>query len=343
MQTAFTRLIGIEVPIINGPFGSPELAAAVSNAGGLGQLSITWQSLEGIAAGVREIRQRTNKPFVVNMVLLETQSEQEVRAKLATALECGANAVSFHWDNPSKYLQQIHDAGAKVLATVGTAEEARAYAAAGADAIIAQGWEAGGHAKSEIALSVLVPRVFDSVRVPVIAAGGIADGRGLVAALALGASGVVMGTRFVASLETNHHPEYQQHLIVSSENNTYRTELFDQGWANAPHRVIRNSTVKDWERAGKPEGSDRPNHGEILARDANQQPVVRYSEDTPKHGWTGNLEAAALYAGQSVGLVHDVLPADEIVRKIMLEASAAIQNLKIQNITIQNMQQSQQV
>jgi nitronate monooxygenase len=338
VQTSFTKLMGIKVPIINGPFGSPELAAAVSNAGGLGQLSITWQSLEGITAGVREVRQRTSKPFMVNMVLLETQSEQEVRAKLATALECGANAVSFHWDDPSKYLQQVHDAGAKVLATVSTAEEARAYAVAGADAIIAQGWEAGGHAKSEIALSVLVPRVFDSVHVPVIAAGGIADGRGLVAALALGASAVVMGTRFVASLETNHHAQYQQHLIASSENDTYCTELFDQGWANAPHRVIRNSTVKDWEHAGKPEGNNRPNHGEILARDANRQPVVRYSEDTPKRGWTGNLEAAALYAGQSVGLIHEILPAEEIVRKIMLEASTTIQN-----ITMQTVQQSQQV
>jgi nitronate monooxygenase len=333
MQTSFTTLFGIEVPIINGPFGSPELAAAVSNAGGLGQLSITWQSLEGIKNSVSELRKRTESPFMVNMVLLETQSEEENRAKLAVALECGANAVSFHWDNPSKYVQQVHDAGAKVFATVGTTEEARAYADAGADAIIAQGWEAGGHAKSEIALSILIPRVADAVRVPVIAAGGIADGRGLVAALALGASGVVMGTRFVASLETNHHPEYKHQLITANENDTFRTELFDQGWPNAPHRVLRNSTVNTWERAGNPSGDNRPNMGEILARDANQQPVVRYSEDTPKRGWTGNLEATALYAGQSVGLISDVLPAEKIIQQILLEASA----------TFHNIQQSQQV
>jgi NAD(P)H-dependent flavin oxidoreductase YrpB (nitropropane dioxygenase family) len=147
----------------------------------------------------------------------------------------------------------------------------------------------------------------------VVAAGGIADGRGLVAALALGASGICMGTRFLASAEATTHPVHQERLFQASETDTVYTRLFDVGWPGAPHRALRNSTITQWEAAGRPPSGQRPGEGDVIGHSAEGRPIVRYRSLTPLVGTTGTIEGMSLYAGQSVGLVTQSQPVGDIV------------------------------
>jgi NAD(P)H-dependent flavin oxidoreductase YrpB (nitropropane dioxygenase family) len=157
--------------------------------------------------------------------------------------------------------------------------------------------------------------------VPVIAAGGIADGRGLAAALALGASGVWIGTRFLASKEAAIHPRYRQLVLQATEDDTvYLEELFNVGWPKAPHRVLRNSTVAAWEAAGHPATGQRPGEGEVVATSKSAGPIVRYRSYTPGPDAEGDIDALSLWAGQSAALVRKIQPAAEIVREIESEA-----------------------
>jgi nitronate monooxygenase len=175
---------------------------------------------------------------------------------------------------------------------------------AGVDVVVAQGWEAGGHVWGEVATLPLVPRVVDAVYpTPVVAAGGIADGRGVAAVLALGAAGAWIGTRFLMSEEALAPPTYRELLMRACEADTVYSRIFDQGWPNAPHRALRNSTIKRWEEAGCPPSGRRPGEGETIAAFPGGEPVQRYADVHPVSGMIGELEALALYAGQSVGLV----------------------------------------
>jgi NAD(P)H-dependent flavin oxidoreductase YrpB (nitropropane dioxygenase family) len=233
---------------------TPTLAAAVSNAGGLGMLPLTWTPADEIAKSVAEVRRRTERPFGVNLGLAWDQ-----QARLAAVLETGVSIVSFFSGDASRVLGVAHVAGAIVFVTVGTAEEGRVAAAAGADVVVAQGWEAGGHVSGTVSTLALVPRVIDAVApVPVVAAGGIADGRGLAAVLALGAAGAWVGTRFLAASEADIHPDYRRRILAAGESDTFYGTLFDRGWPAAPHRTLRNSTVEAWERAGRPASGSRP-------------------------------------------------------------------------------------
>src|SRR5919106_4920563 len=184
-DTAFCRLVGIDLPIVQAPVGgitTPALAAAVSEAGGLGMLSITWRDPNTLRALLRDTRARTAKPFAVNLVL-----EWDPAERLAIALEERVRIVSFFWGDPAPWVEQIHAAGGIVLHTVASAAEACQAVNAGVDVIVAQGWEAGGHVRGEVSTLALLPQVVDAVvPIPVVAAGGIGDGRGLVAVLALG-------------------------------------------------------------------------------------------------------------------------------------------------------------
>ncbi len=201
--------------------------------------------------------------------------------------------------------------------------------ACGVDMVVAQGWEAGGHVRGTVTTTALVPVVVDAVAlVPVIAAGGIADGRGLAAAIALGASAAWIGTRFLASEEAPIHADYLDRIIGAGEDDTvYSQDLFDIGWTNATHRVLHNSTVAQWQAAGCPPPGARPGEGEVIVTSDTLGPVVDYQSDTPPSDGTGNIDAMALWADQGVGLVKARQPAGDIVREINDQAEAVFRNL----------------
>jgi nitronate monooxygenase len=268
------------------------------------------------------VRELTSRSFGVNLVLEWDQHE-----RLDALLEAGVRIISLTWGDPTGYADTIHDAGGLLLQTVSSAEEARRAVGAGVDMVVAQGVEAGGHVWGNVATLPLVAAVVDAVDVPVIAAGGIGDGRGIAAALALGASAAWLGTRFLLSEEAPIHERYRQRLVNTNENDTvWLADLFDRGWRHAPHRVLRNSVVDEWEAAGRPSFGARPGEGDVVAhRDG--RPIVRYSATLPLASDEGDLEARALWAGQSVGTVHDVAPAADIVRRLAAECDAAIQRL----------------
>lgn len=327
MITAVCELLGIEIPIVQAPMGGavgPALAAAVSNAGGLGTLALWGADIETLRRQVRETRALTNKPFAVNLNLEFPQEE-----RLDVCLQENVPVISLFWREPSALVARAKAGGAMVLHTVSTAKEARQAVECGVDVIVAQGWEAGGHVRGTVGTMPLIPAVVDAVGpVPVIAAGGIADGRGLAAALALGASGAWIGTRFLASSEVAIHPHYRERLLRATENDTvYLEDLFDIGWPKAPHRVLRNSTVATWEAAGRPATGQRPGEGEVVATSLSRGPIVRYRSYTPAPDAGGDVEALSLWAGQSVGLVHKIQPAAEIVQEIDREAKAIFRRL----------------
>ncbi len=178
----------------------------------------------------------------------------------------------------------------------------------------------------QVATLPLVPRVVDAVApAPVVAAGGIADGRGIAAVLALGAAGAWIGTRFLASLEAQAHPLYVQKVLHAAETETVYSSVFDSGWPNAPHRTLRNSTLTHWEANGSPPGGARPGEGEVIAHSADESPVMRYSAELPGPEVTGEVEAMALYAGQSTGLVSRLQSAQDIVKEMADEAMRTFQ------------------
>ena len=286
--------------------------AAVSAAGGLGMLALTWQGPAQARRSIRRVRELTSRPFGANLVL-----EFPVADLLSVCLDEGVPVISTFWGDPSEAGRRVRAAGALHLHTVGAVDEAVRAAACGVDAIVAQGWEAGGHVRGRSTTMVLVPAVVDAVGpVPVMAAGGIADGRGVAAALALGAQGAWMGTRFLATHEAFTHDVYRRHLVSAAADDTVHTGCFDGGWPGAPHRALRNDTVRRWEEAGSPSSPGRPGEGDVVTVDAVGRPHHRYEDLMPLPGMTGDPAAMAMYAGQSVHLVRDVRPAAEIVAGI---------------------------
>jgi nitronate monooxygenase len=213
----------------------------------------------------------------------------------------------------------VHDAGGVVLHTVGSADEARRAVAAGVDVVVAQGWEAGGHVGGRVATLPLVPAVVDAVApVPVIAAGGIGDGRGVAAVLALGAQAAWLGTRFLLADECRVHERYRRRIAEAVETDTeWYADLYDVGWPNAPHRALRNATAERWERSGRPPSGSRPGEGEPVAARASGEPILRYTSATPAEGMTGDIDALSLWAGQSVALARARRPAAEIVADLV--------------------------
>jgi nitronate monooxygenase len=320
-DTAFTRLVGLEVPIVQAPIGGmarPQLAAAVSNAGALGMLSLTWSGPDEVRSILAEMRAISDRPFGVNLILAWPQED-----RLRLLLDEGVRIVSLFWGDPAQLVPIVHEAGGLVMQTVGSADEARRVVDAGVDIVVARGWEAGGHVTGWVASLPLIPAVVDAVgEVPVVAAGGIGDGRGLAAVLALGASGGWLGTRFVLAAETRAHPVYREAMLAATEDGTVHSSLFDGGWPDAPHRTLRNSTVRAWEEAGRP-SADRPGEGDIVAM-LGDDPIHRYESTSPLDVLEGEVEPLPMWAGQSVGVVREVLPAAEIVRRIADEAADAL-------------------
>jgi NAD(P)H-dependent flavin oxidoreductase YrpB (nitropropane dioxygenase family) len=328
------QTFGIELPIIQAPMGGavgPPLAAAVSNAGGLGML-VPWRAdVDVVRRQIRETRALTSRPFGVNLVLEIPQEE-----RLAVCLDERVPVISFFWRDPSSLVPRAKAAGAIVMHTVGSGADAKQAISCGVDIVIAQGWEAGGHVRGTVATMPLIPAVVDAVSpAPVVAAGGIADGRGLAAALALGASGAWIGTRFLASYEAAIHSRYRERLLAANENDTvFLTNLFDIRWPNASHRTLRNKTIEVWEAAGCPPTGKGPGEGEVIGRSRSIGPIVRYQSYTPGADVDGDIDAMALWAGQSVGLVSTVQSAGEIVRSAspLLIASAVACGLVVGTI-----------
>jgi nitronate monooxygenase len=305
----------MQAPI--GPAATPALVAAVSEAGGIGSLGASWTEPAVLRAQIREIRKATERPFCVNLVLAFDQEE-----RLEIVVAEGVEVISFSWGIRADLVSRAHAGGCRVVAQAGTQAEAAAAVEAGCDAIMAQGVEAGGHVQGDIGLLALVAELARSVPAPVIAAGGIADARGAQAAMSAGAVGVAMGTRFLATPEADVHPEWAARLVAASAADTVLTGVFDGGWPDAPHRVLRNSTYRRWDEAGRPPAGSRPGEGEVVARHGGVE-IERYAADEPRRATAGELEAMCLYAGQGVGLVTAVEPAAELVSRMAAELAAA--------------------
>ena len=314
LRTRICDLLQIEHPIAIGGMGSvysPALIAAVSSAGGFGAMGCHYLTPEQITSGVGEIRQRTNKPFALNFLLFDLSE-----AAFEAALTLRPAALAFAWPRPEQdikaYIDRAHGIGAKVTFMAGGVPEATRAAEAGADVIIAQGTEGGGHVGWQASLP-LIPMVVDAVApIPVLAAGGIADGRGLAAALALGADGVLLGTRFLASEESPLHPNFKQAIVDSDGHDTQLSEIPDIAagnvWPGAMTRSQRNGFIERW--AGR-EWALRQNRAAAQA-------------DIQAARKRGDVHEAPLSMGQDAGLIHDILPAAEIVRRIAAEAEAIL-------------------
>jgi len=312
IRTSLCDTLGIDRPIILGGMGSgttPALVAAVSEAGGLGTLGLNARPADAVAPLVAKVREATAKPFGVNFLMFNLDE-----AAFAAALEARPQVLSLAWARPDQELARpiarAHDAGGVVMYNVGNVKEARRAAEAGADIIVAQGTEGGGHV-GWMGTLPLVPMVVDAVAPkPVVAAGGIADGRGLAAVLALGAQGVLLGTRFLATDESPLHPNFKAAIVESDGHDTELAAFPDtargQLWPGAMARVRRNAFYHRW--AGR----------EWAAREA--QAEITAGLNAARE--SGNADEALLLIGQDAGLIHEVLPAGDVVRQIAADAEA---------------------
>ena len=331
LKTKLCELFGIESPIISAGMGAiamADLAAAVSAAGGLGTLGLGVSSREGIQIEVAAARSRTDRPLAANLIVPFLRP-----GIVAAVARLPIQVLTFFWGDARDHVESIRiarDAGIKAVWQCGSADEARWAKEAGCDAVMAQGFEAGGHVRGETTTLALIPEVRDAIGdTPLIAAGGIADGRGLAAVLALGADGAVFGTRFLASEEVLAHPLYKQRVIEANARDTFHTTLYDVGWPDAPHRVLRTEFVERWEAAGRPATGQRPGEGETIIeiqRGDVSAPLVKYTVMPPADYVEGDLAALPFYAGQSCSLVREILPAGAIVQRIAAEAQAVIEH-----------------
>ena len=325
MKTKMTELFDLEAPIAQAPMGRcapPEMAAAVANAGGLGMLGVSWDSLETIESHIKRVSELTDKHIAMNFCL-----QMDQRERITFALKNGVKIISLFWGDPTPFVDEIKSHGAKLIVSVGSIKNAERAIRAGADALCAQNHEAGGHVYSKVGGFSLTAGVVEVAEDrPVIAAGGITNGRGLASALALGADGVWLGTRFLLSNEAQGHPKYIDVLKNAGHDATVVTELFDLSWPNAPHRIIPNSTYNVWLNKDCKKGESRPGSSDVVAY-RGDKPIYRYDEAGPTVDIKGDIEAMPLYAGQGVGLINDIKPVATIVSDIMSEAKETLSQL----------------
>jgi nitronate monooxygenase len=325
IETPLTERLGCRYPIISAGMGGParsELAAAVSAAGGFGLMGMVRESPQLIEREIAAVRQRTNRAFGVNLIPACTEPKL-LEDELAACFHAGVPAMCFFWDVDVEAIAKAKRAGCLVLYQVGSVADARKAADAGADVIVVQGVEAGGHVWGRRGLSVLLPEVADAVDVPVAASGGIVDGRGLASALALGADGVHCGTVFLASPESFAHDYHKQRLIAAGPGETVHTDLFAINWPpDSPVRVLGNSVTA---AAGGKLWGYHPDElpREVIGEDAGA-PIHRYDTNSPLRATSGDLEAMALYAGDGVARVSAIRPAAEIIDRMMVEAIAVL-------------------
>jgi nitronate monooxygenase len=316
-MTRLQELFGLRFPICQAPTGSiagPALAAAVSGAGALGAMALTWAAPEDAARLIRQVRAVTDAPFQVNYALYQSPRS------LSAALDAGVPVVTFSWGDPAPFLDQVRAAGAKVGIQVTNPAGAWRASDLGADFLICQGIEAGGHVQSTTPLEDLLPRVLDAAHgLPVVASGGLGDGAAIARVLALGADGAMLGTRFVATRESGAHDLYKERLTQASVGETALTVCFDGDWPYAAHRVLRNGTLEGWEASGCPPKGTRPGEGETVGRTASGEPVLRYDDTAPRAGMRGDVLDMALYAGTSSAVIEDIPAAADLVARLWQE------------------------
>lgn len=334
LRTPLTRQLGVEYPIFSAGIGSaavPELAAAVSNAGGFGVVGASAYEQDGLRRLVARTRELTKKPFGLNFIVDDrdrsAEEIEEIRQQVRTGSAERPAVIVVFWGDPQPYVQIAHEYGAKLWIQVGSVEEAESAARAGVDAVIAQGVEAGGHVRGTTSIWTLLPQTVEALRpLPVVASGGIGDAGGIARALQLGAQGVSLGTRFVASDECNAHPSYKQRVVESKASDTVLVDdLFDVWWPKAPHRVLRNRIVDEWVAAGRPPSGKRPGEGTSIGKrrmsDGEVHEWPRYAIGVATPDFDGDLEDAPLWAGESCSVVKDVRPAGDIVRDLAREVN----------------------
>lgn len=329
LHTPLCDLLGIELPILQAGMGyvaRGELCASVSEAGGLGVIGGASLSARGLREEIRKVRDCTDRPFGVDLLFatigraadddVSVRFTNEVQAQIDVVFEERVPVLASGLGDPGPVVPQAHELGMKVLALVGNVKNAVRVARSGVDVVVAQGYDGGGHT-GRIGTLALLPAVIDAVEVPVVAAGGIADGRGLAAALAIGAIGVWMGTRFVASAEAYSHAAYKQRIVEIEDEGTIRTRCF----SGKPCRVIKNDTTQAWEDPELASTIERfPRQFGVIAKWLGEDPYIAGRRQ-------GKTDIGALAAGQSAALIHEVLPAGEIVRRIAAEAEAALARL----------------
>lgn len=317
-MNAFLQEFGIEVPVVQGPMGGisgPDLVAAVCNAGALGILPIWAESIKSSIALIRKTKLLTNKPIAVNLRADLVQTDHVI-----AAIDEDVSIIHLFWGDPANTMPAIKTAGSriKMIATVGDRNTALAAIDAGACALIAQGVEAGGHVLGTTATDKLLNIILEVAGgIPVIAAGGCASGIDLKRLMDLGASAVLFGTAFVVAQESEAHEDYKQAIVAATDGDTARSLCFDILWANAPHRTLINSTFQQWDSAGRPPIGERPGEADVVLKTENGSQLNRYFATPPKRGMTGDITAAAMYAGTGVGGIVDCLPAEKIIKEIV--------------------------
>lgn len=313
LRTPICDLFGIEVPIFLAGMGQvayAEVCAAVSEAGGFGTLGMVGAPPDRIRDEMREVRKRTDKPFGVD--LLAALPEQ-IMAAIDVIIEEGAAAFIAGLGVPTPVVDRCHKAGVKVMSMCGKVQHALRAEEAGCDVVVAQGTEAGGHT-GQVAGMALIPQTVDAVKIPVLAAGSIVDGRGLAAALAFGAQGVWIGTRFIASEEANAARGFKQRIVEANETETKVTRCY----SGKPMRVITNDYVEDWER--------RTNEIQKFP----MQLVASYQAGVTDYTGAAEVDPTRtmMPAGQGIGAIHEILPVREIIRRMMAEAETTISRLR---------------
>ena len=315
MKTRITELFGIQHPILQGGMhfvGLAELASAVSNAGGLGMITgLTLRTPELLAQEIARCRAMTDKPFGVNLTFLPTVSSPDYPGYIRAIIEGGVKAVETAGNNPQKWMPMLHEAGIKVIHKCTSVRHALKAEAIGCDAVSVDGFECGGHpGEDDVPNFILLPRAAESLKIPFVASGGMADGRSLVAALALGADGMNMGTRFIATKEAPVHDNVKQAIVAASE---LDTRLVMRPLRNT-ERVLRNAAA------------DR-----LLAKEAALGANLKFEDIIeevagvyPRIMQKGEMEAGVWSCGMVAGLIHDVPSVKELIDRIMRDADAII-------------------
>lgn len=329
LRTPLCDLLHCRYPILQAGMGGvarSELVSAVCNAGGYGFLGMVRERPELISREIDAVRDRTRRPFGVNLIPAATEPSL-LQAELQVCFERHVHSICFFWDIDEEAVARAKQAGCLVLYQVESVEDAVAAERAGADIIVAQGFEAGGHVRGVVSSLVLLPQVVRAVSIPVVASGGFASGDALVAALALGAQGIHCGTAFLATEESFAHAYHKQRVIAAKSEDAVYTDVFAINWpAGSPVRTIRNSVTRNLrENLLGQEPDDLPR--EVIAEDMGR-PIYKFSTDSPLRTTTGDLEVLPSFAGQSAGLLADIPTAADLVSAIVQSACQAFDRLE---------------